>query len=232
MEAKEIGDFLTHLAVNGHVSASTQNQALNALVFLYKRVLKKEPGVFEGVTRAKRPQRLPTVLSKMEVKKLIDGLHGTYKIMGALLYGTGMRVMELLRLRIKDLDFDQGTILIREGKGDKDRITMMPTSLAKLLQEHIIRVKFLHELDIKNGLGDVYLPSALSVKYPNMGRSFGWQYVFPAKGMSTVEAARRGIEKKLGIKRQPRLKLLEIKPTPQSPFGTSATSPENYSPSR
>lgn len=184
MAAKEIGEFLTHLAVDRRVSASTQNQALNAVVFLYKQVLKKEPGVFEGVIRAKRPLRLPTVLNKIEVMRLLHSLSGTPKLIGALLYGTGMRVMEVLRLRIKDMDFDKGTITIRQGKGDKDRVTMMPASLVQGLQDHLKRVKLLHESDLKMGYGRVYLPEALSVKYPNMEKSWGWQYVFPAKGFS------------------------------------------------
>ena len=184
MAAKEIGEFLTDLAVNKHVGSSTQNQALNALVFLYKHVLKKEPGIFEGVIRAKRPERLPTVLTRVEVKRLLNGLNGTYKLMGDLLYGTGMRVMELLRLRVKDLDFEKTTITIRQGKGDKDRITMMPEIIIQKLREHLERVKLLHENDLKSGMGRVYLPDALEVKYPNMDKSWGWQYVFPAKGLS------------------------------------------------
>ncbi len=184
MAAKEIGEFLTHLAVNNNVTSSTQNQALNALVFLYKKVLRMEPGIFENVIRSKRPHRLPTVLTKAEVKKLLDALTGTPKLMAAILYGTGMRAMELLRLRVKDLDFYRGIITIREGKGDKDRITMMPGACVEPLRTHLKRVQLLHEQDVKNGLGRAYLPHALSIKYPNMDKSWGWQYVFPAKGLS------------------------------------------------
>ena len=183
LAAKEISEFLSHLAVQRQVSASTQNQALNALVFLYKHVLKKEPGIFEGVIRAKRPERLPTVLTKIEANRLLNALSGTYRLMGDLLYGTGMRVMELLRLRVKDLDFDKMTITIRQGKGEKDRITMMPEILIQTLHDHLKRVKLLHENDLKMGLGRVFLPDALEVKYPNLDRSWGWQYVFPAKGL-------------------------------------------------
>jgi integron integrase len=184
MAAKEIAAFLTHLAVQKNVSASTQNQALNALVFLYKKVLQKEPGIFEDVVRAKRPVRLPTVLTRAEVKRLLQALSGTYKLMGLLLYGTGMRVMELLRLRVKDIDFGNLTITIRQGKGDKDRITMAPASTIESLKTHLERVKLLHESDLKIGLGRVYLPNALGTKYPNLDKSWGWQYVFPAKGFS------------------------------------------------
>lgn len=184
MGAKEIGNFLTYLATQKNVSASTQNQALNALVFLYKNILKVEPGNFEGVIRAKRPKRLPTVLTRAETRKILNSLSGTYKLIAELLYGTGMRVMELLRLRVKDLDFEKGIVLVREGKGNKDRITMIPESCLQVLQDHLRRVKILHEDDLKNGFGRVFLPGALKVKYPNIDKSWGWQYVFPAKGLS------------------------------------------------
>jgi integrase len=171
MAADEISAFLTHLAVNRNVSASTQNQALNAIVFLYKQVLNLNPGIFENVVRAKRPIRLPVVLTQLEVKRLLDSLTGSYKLMGALLYGTGMRVMELLRLRVKDIDLEKKLITIREGKGDKDRITMLPNSLVESFKTHLARVKILHDQDLQHGFGAVHLPDALAVKYPNMNKS-------------------------------------------------------------
>lgn len=191
MGPQEIGKFLTHLAVNKKVSASTQNQALNALVFLYKKVLLKDPGIFEGVIRAKRPKLLPVVLTKTEVTRLLDALSGPYKLMCSLLYGSGLRVMELLRLRVKDLDFENGTLVVRRGKGDKDRITMMPVSLIDALQKHLKRVRLLHENDLKQGYGRVYLPDALQIKYPNMDKSWSWQYVFPAKSLSIDPRTKR-----------------------------------------
>jgi integron integrase len=184
MAAKEIGAFLTHLAVDGKVGANTQNQALNAIVFLYKHVLQMDPGLFENVVRAKQSTRMPTVLTKHEVQKLLAALTGTQKLICSLLYGTGLRVMEALRLRVKDVDFQLSTILVRKGKGDKDRITMMPGSLRSALQDHLARVKLLHDSDLKAGMGRVYLPDALSVKYPNIDRTWPWQYVFPAKNLS------------------------------------------------
>src|SRR5205814_1212654 len=149
----------------------------------YKQVLKIELGKLEGIKRAREPQRLPTVLTKEEVKRILQALTGTTRLMVALLYGTGMRAMELLRLRVKDVDFDRQLITIREAKGNKDRITMLPANLKEPLMDHLVRVKYLHESDIKIGLGRVFLPRALKEKYPHMDRSWAWQYVFPAKSM-------------------------------------------------
>ncbi len=184
MGAAEVGAFLTDLATKRNVTSSTQNQALNSIIFLYKHVLKADLGKLEGITRASAPKRLPAVLTQDEVKQILSAMTGTYRLMASLLYGTGMRVMELLRLRVKDVDFSRRTVTVREGKGDKDRVTMLPENLSKHLSEHLIRVRLLHEEDIKRGQGRVYLPNALKIKYPNLERSWSWQYVFPAKSLS------------------------------------------------
>ncbi|MCJ7738762.1 MAG: integron integrase [Anaerolineae bacterium] len=181
----EIEAFLTHLAVNQNVAASTQNQALSALLFLYRDVLKKEPDGTIDAVRAKKPKRLPTVLSKDEVHKVIGFLSGTHQLMAKLLYGSGLRLMECLRLRVKDLDFSQQQIIVRDGKGQKDRVTMLPESLVPLLQEHVRHVRHIHEEDLSKGYGSVYLPFALERKYPNASREWLWQYVFPASRLST-----------------------------------------------
>ena len=186
MGAPEIEAFLTHLAVARNVAASTQNQALNALVFLYRHVLRFDPGQFGPIERAKRPVKLPVVLSRDEVKRLLVALpHGTLALMTRLLYGTGMRLMECLRLRVKDVDFDLNQIVVRDGKGAKDRVTLLPATLSDPLKEHLGRVKLLHETDLAAGFGRVYLPFALARKYPNADREWGWQYVFPAAKIST-----------------------------------------------
>jgi integron integrase len=185
MGAKEIGAFLSHLALQRNVAASTQNQAFNALIFLYKQVLKIEVGELKDITRAKGPGRLPTVLTKPEVFRLIAGLNGTYRLMGETLYGTGLRVMELLRLRVKDIDFDRNQIIVRRGKGEKDRITVLPQAVKAKLRDHLERIKLLHEADLKTGHGSVYLPFALKEKYPNLDREWGWQYAFPSKSLSS-----------------------------------------------
>lgn len=184
MGAAEIRGFLTHLAAREQVAASTQNQALNALVFLYRQVLHLEPGELGEFERVNKPRRLPVVLTKLEVQRLLDGLEGTVQLMARLLYGTGMRLMECIRLRVKDVDFERNHIVIRDGKGFQDRVTVLPESLKGPLQEQLRRAKLLHEGDLKAGFGEVYLPTALSRKYPSAGREWGWQYVFPAKGLS------------------------------------------------
>jgi len=184
MAEQEIAQFLTMLAVDGHVSASTQNQALNALVFLYRHVLQLDVGQLENIVRAKRPQRLPVVLRKHEVKALLDALEGVHWIMGHLLYGAGLRLMECLRLRVKDIDFSANSIVVREGKGNKDRITMLPVSVKAPLVAHLARVRELHQRDLAQGFGSVYLPDALHRKYPNAPKEWGWQLVFPASQIS------------------------------------------------
>jgi len=180
MGAPEVEAFLSSLAVDGQVSASTQNQALSALLFMYKEVLGIELPWLEGVTRAKRPRRLPTVLSRSEVQALLAQLDGRPWLLVSLLYGTGLRLMECLRLRVKDVDFARNEITVRNGKGGKDRRTVLPKSLVEPLQREVERAKALHAADLQEGFGAVHLPFALARKYPNAEREFGWQYVFPA----------------------------------------------------
>ncbi|MEF8767696.1 integron integrase [Candidatus Accumulibacter contiguus] len=180
MGAKEVEAFLTHLAVAGRVSASTQNQAKSALLFLYQEVLETELPWLDEVESAKATKRLPVVLTPAEVQRLLAPIEGTVGLILRLLYGTGMRIMECLRLRVKDVDFARGEILVREGKGFKDRVTMLPEKLLAPLSEHLARVKTLHEADLADGFGEVYLPWALERKYPNAAREWAWQYVFVA----------------------------------------------------
>lgn len=182
--AQEIETFLTDLAVRGNVAASTQNQALSALLFLYREVLGLDLPWMEGVTRAKRPQRLPVVLSRAEVERLLTMIDGEVWLMAALLYGTGMRLMECMRLRVKDIDFERRQITVRDGKGAKDRQVPLPDSVRDRLKSAVERVRILHEQDLVAGNGTVWLPHALSRKYPNAEREFAWQYVFPARSLS------------------------------------------------
>jgi len=180
MGVAEVEDFLTHLAVARNVSASTQNQAKSALLFLYKEVLEMALPWLENVTQAKVPKRMPVVLNKPEVQALLNRLDGTMWLIGSLLYGSGLRVMECLRLRVKDIDFVKREILVREGKGFKDRVTMLPAALAEPLKQHLLKVQALHEEDLAAGFGEVYMPMGLDKKYPNAGRDWAWQYVFPS----------------------------------------------------
>jgi integron integrase len=180
MGEAEIGRFLSSLATESRVSASTQNQAFNALLFLYQEVLSKKIGLIDGVVRAKRPQRLPVVLTKDEVKRVLDRMGGTPRLMGLLLYGAGLRLMECCRLRVKDIDFSRNEVVVRSGKGNKDRYTMLPSTVREPLIQHLHDVKVQHDQDLRNGLGRVSLPNALDRKYPNAGREWGWQWVFPA----------------------------------------------------
>lgn len=180
MAEAEIAQFLSSLATEGRVSASTQNQALNSLLFLYSEVLSKKIGLIGGVVRAKRPQRLPVVLTKDEVKKVLDQMNGGPRLMAILLYGGGLRLMECCRLRVKDIDFSRNEIVIRAGKGDKDRHTMLPAAIKESLFRHIEANRCRHQEAIKKGLGRVALPNALERKYPNAGREWAWQWVFPA----------------------------------------------------
>jgi integron integrase len=184
MGAEEVRDFLSFLAVKQRVSASTQNQALNALVFLYKHVLNQELGIVDAV-RARRSRYLPTVLTREETQRIFSQLAGESRLICGLLYGSGLRLMECLRLRVKDLDFAAGRITVRDGKGFKDRVTVLPESLVQELQKHLVRVKALHEDFLRRGLGGVELPYALERKYPGAGREWGWQYVFPARNVSS-----------------------------------------------
>jgi integron integrase len=183
MGSPEITAFLTHLAVEQNVAASTQNQALCALLFLYREVLGMDPGSVDAV-RAKKPKRLPTVMTREEVMAVLTALSGTNQLIAKLLYGSGLRLMECLRLRVKDIDFAQHQIIVRDGKGMKDRITVLPDSLADPLREQLRRAGMLHRRDLDAGLGAVYLPHALERKYPNANREWCWQYVFPARSLS------------------------------------------------
>ncbi|MGB4343750.1 MAG: integron integrase [Moraxellaceae bacterium] len=180
MGAPEVEAFLTHLATTANVSASTQNLALSSILFLYKEVLAVDLPWLEGVTRAKKPQRLPVVMTRDEVRQVLAHMQGTHHLMASLMYGTGMRLMECVRLRVKDVDFSRREILVREGKGNKDRVTMLPDSLAAALQAHLEKVQRVHAQDCAEGCGDVYLPHALARKYPHAATDWGWQYVFPA----------------------------------------------------
>jgi integron integrase len=184
MGGEEIRQFLTHLAVKENVSASTQNQALSALLFLYREVLGVELPLIDAV-RAKKPQHLPVVFTPSEVREILSRLDGVPSIVASLLYGAGLRLSEALRLRVKDIDFQMNQITVREGKGEKDRRTMLPEAVKERLKLHLERIKKLHEDDLRNGRGSVYLPYALERKYPCAAREWQWQYVFPAAKFST-----------------------------------------------
>lgn len=180
----EVEAYLTHLAVKRNVSASTQNQALSAILYLYKHVLEQDIEWIENVVRAKRPKFLPTVLSKSEVKCLLDEMNGTYQLIAQLLYGAGLRLMEVMRLRIQDINFEYNQIIIRSGKGNKDRVSILPNNVVDKLKLHILKAKELHIKDLQDGFGEVYLPYALNRKYPNAGRESRWQYIFPSSKRS------------------------------------------------
>jgi integron integrase len=192
--ALEVGAFLTYLATERHVAASTQNQAKSAILFLYKEVLRQELPWLDEVVQAKAAQRLPLVLTQHEVGRLLNELSGTMSLITQLLYGTGMRVMECLRLRVKDVEFTRREIIIREGKGNKDRVTVLPENLILPLQAHLAKVQVLHQTDLAEGFGRVYLPNALDVKYKNADKAWGWQYVFPSR--------QRSIDPRSGIQRR------------------------------
>ncbi|HXI73807.1 MAG TPA: integron integrase [Verrucomicrobiae bacterium] len=188
MGEAEVEAFLTHLATELKVSASTQNQALNALVFLYRHVLVRPLGVLEGIQRAKRLPRVPVVLSKAEVSRLLAAVPDKYRLLFQFMYGTGLRLMEALRLRVKDVDFERNQIIVRGGKGDKDRVTMLPDSLKLAMEGQLRRVTLLHQQDLGVGLGMVKLPGALKRKYPNAERELGWQWFWPAVTISVDPA--------------------------------------------
>jgi integron integrase len=194
MGAAEIREFLTHLAVKLEVTSSTQNQARYALLFLYTQVLQKDIGPVGQIERAKKSKRLPEVFTPDEARKVIAQLHGTNRLMAGLLYGSGLRLMECLRLRVKDIDFERHQIIVREGKGDKDRVTMLPLLLHELLKEHLAKIKLLHKEELREGFGTVILPYALSRKYPNAEKEWKWQYVFPA--------SKRSIDPRSGAERR------------------------------
>jgi integron integrase len=184
MAEAEVTEFLTFLARDGKVAASTQNQALSALLFLYKEVLRQEIGWLDQVERVKKPARLPVVLTRDEVRKIFAHLHGTHRLMAGLLYGSGLRLMECVRLRVKDVDFGYAHVVVRDGKGGKDRVTMLPVNLAETLERHLQKVKAQHDEDLEAGLGSVYLPTALQKKYPNAAKEWNWQYIFPSSRIS------------------------------------------------
>ena len=180
MGVAEISRFLTSLAVQQHVSASTQNQALSALLFLHKHVLAMSIGDIPAVVRARTPERLPVVLSREEVGRLLMQLTGTERLVVMMLYGSGLRVEECLELRVKDLDFDRHQIIVRQGKGQKDRVTMLPAAAREGLTAHLEQVRRIHEQDLARGLGRVVLPFAVGRKYPKSAAEWRWQFVFPS----------------------------------------------------
>jgi integron integrase len=194
LSSRDVEQFLTHLASVGHVAASTQNQAQSALLFLYREVLSRELPWLDGVVRAKTPSRLPVVLTRTEVADVLTRMRGTHRVIGDLLYGTGMRIMEALRLRVKDVDFGRREILVRDGKGAKDRVTMLPDRLFPVLREHLIEAKRLHRMDLQDGFGAAWMPFALARKYPTAANEWAWQYVFPAD--------RRSVDPRTGIMRR------------------------------
>lgn len=190
----EVAAFLTYLAVERSVAPATQNQAKSALLFLYRQVLEMSLPWLDEIVAAKDPRRLPVVLTPSEVRVLLLELSGTLWLVGSLLYGTGMRLLEGLRLRIKDIDFERREILVRAGKGGKDRATVLPENLVLPLRDMIVRTKHLHDADLAAGYGEVWLPYALDAKYPAMGHSWGWQWVFPS--------ARRSVDPRSGVVRR------------------------------
>jgi len=184
MGEAEIQQFLNHLAVKEKVAASTQNQALCAIIFLYTQVLKQEVGTIENIVWAKKPKKLPVVFTRKKAQAVLNQLSGMNWLMGMLLYGSGLRLTECLQLRVKDIDFEYKQITIHNAKGGKDRVTPLPERLIDPLKEHLKYVKELHEKDLKEGFTSVYLPYALERKYPNAGKKFGWKFIFPATKIS------------------------------------------------
>ena len=194
MGADEVQSFLSYLAVERNVASSTQNQAKSALLFLYREVLHIKLPWLDEVIAAKVGKRLPVVLTSTEMRSLLNAMSGTMGLVASLLYGTGMRLLEGLRLRVKDVEFERREIIVREGKGNKDRVTVLPENLILPLQAHLVKVKALHERDLDAGFGEVYLPNALAVKYPKAAHTWGWQFVFPS--------AVRSIDPRSGIERR------------------------------
>jgi integron integrase len=207
MGESEINQFLAHLALRENVAASTQNQALSALLFLYRAVLEKDLDCIDGVVRAKKPARLPVVLTREEVRALLGRISGTPKLVSLLLYGAGLRLLEALRLRVKDIDLTMNQIIVRDGKGQKDRVTMLPGA-AKLL--------LTHQQELREGLGRDYLPHALAVKYPAADREWGWHYVFPAANLS--------VDPRSGAKRRHHLEESLIQKTVKTAVGQAGVS--------
>jgi len=184
MRENEIEQFLTSLAVDEEVSASTQNQAFNAIYYLYAEILKIELGALGQIVRSHKPRRLPTVFTRQEIDQIFQHLHGVQRLQAEVLYGAGLRLLECLRLRVKDIDFAQNLIMVREGKGNLDRVTVLPDKVNEKLRQQIRKVKILHDEDIEAGFGRVKLPTAIDHKYPKASFEFGWQYVFPSSRRS------------------------------------------------
>ena len=209
LKANDIADYLTHLAVNRMVASSTQRQALNAIIFYYKNILNKSFDDIGAFALSKKPKRLPVVLSRGEIERLLNGISDpVYCLMASLLYGCGMRLMECIRLRVSDIDFDYQQIMIRNAKGNKDRVTPLPKSLIEQLTSQIEFVKDLHSKDLADGIGEVYLPLALGRKYPNAAKEIGWQYVFPSQKVSVdprSKKARRHHIHENGLQRKVKL---------------------------
>ncbi len=194
MGSHEIEAYLTHLAVEGNVAAATQNQALSAILFLYREVLGMDLPWMAKIIRAKRPKHLPVVLTRLEVQRVLSEMRGIYSLLARLLYGTGMRLMECVRLRVKDVDFERLEIIVRDGKGAKDRVTMLPQSLVDELQAHLLKRRTLFDADSRLGKAAVYLPDALARKYVNAETSWPWQYIFPS-GSFSIDP-RSGVERR------------------------------------
>jgi integron integrase len=214
MGVVEVNEFVTRLAVDGPVSASTQTQALSALLFLYRHVLAKSLSDLETVIRAKRPGRLPTVLTRAEVRRVLGRMHGTPRLVATLLYGTGMRLLECLRLRVKDLEFGNNRILVRDTKGGSDRVVPFPIVARAELPSWLSRVRRVHRRDLDEGFGRVFLPDAIARKYPGVDREWGWQYVFPAEHLSRdprTQVARRHHLHETVIQRALRQAILDLR---------------------
>ena len=194
MGKAEIEAFLSHLVINRNVAPSTQNQAFNALLFLYDQVLEIKMPEDISAVRSKKPVRLPTVMTPEETQRVISAMRGTHKLMAEILYGCGLRVMECVRLRVKDVDFAMNQLVVRDGKGRKDRITVLPQKILEPMKAHLHYVQRLHQRDLREGYGRVFLPYALSRKYPAADKSWGWQYVFPSQ--------KRSVDPRSGIKRR------------------------------
>lgn len=194
MGAKEVNAFLNHLAVKRGVAASTQTQALCAIVFLYKQIFNRDLGTLDNLIRAKRKKNLPVVFTREEAGQVLTKMAGTHRLMANLLYGSGLRLMECIRLRVKDVDFGYSQVVVRDGKGNKDRVTMLPKTVAHDLKEHLKKVKKQPEEDLVKGYGSVYLPNALARKYRGADKSWGWQYVFPSSKIS--------VDPRSGVKRR------------------------------
>jgi integron integrase len=194
MGEKEIEQFLTHLVVKENVAASTQNQALNAIIFMYKEVFDRKLNKLKGFKRSTQKTKLPTVLSKDEIDEFFNNIIGTYKVIAGLMYGSGLKLMECVRLRVKDIDFKYNQIIVKDGKGNKDRITLLPNKYKEALQLQLKKVRAIHKQDLADGFGKVYLPNALDKKFPNACKGWVWQYVFPAAQIT--------IDPRTGIKRR------------------------------